>query len=264
MTPLAPVMFISHGSPTFALEPGTAGRLLRQRSGLFDQLEALLVISPHWMTRGSYLGAAEHPETIHDFGGFPSSLYQLNYPAPGAPVLAAEIQTQLAQQGVEVRLDPRRGLDHGVWVPLMHLRPDADLPVLPLSLNVDHSPAQLLQLGQALAALRQQGVAIIASGGLTHNLRDIRFNAAVAADYAERFQGWVGEQVRERELIALQNPARHSPDFERAHPTPEHYLPLLIALGATTQQDHLETLDSAIEHRAISMTSYLWQRSEDN
>ncbi|WP_421868238.1 dioxygenase [Motiliproteus sp.] len=261
MSSLAPVMFISHGSPTFALEPGTAGQQLRQRSGLFDHLKALLVISPHWMTRGSFLGAAEHPETIHDFGGFPPSLYQLQYPVPGSSALAAEIQTHLAQQGVEVQLDPRRGLDHGVWVPLMHLRPDADLPVLPLSLNVDHNPAQLLQLGQALAALRQQGVAIIASGGLTHNLRDIRFNARVAADYAERFQGWVGEQVRERELIALQNPARHSPDFERAHPTPEHYLALLIAMGATTEQDRLETLGSVIEHRAISMTSYLWQRS---
>lgn len=258
MSPLAPVMFVSHGSPMFAVEPGTAGRQLRERSSLFDEVRAILVVSPHWQTRGSFLTGSGHPETIHDFGGFPEELYQLHYPATGAPELIPELMSVLKHSGIEVNVDDRRGLDHGAWVPLMHLRPDADIPVIQLSLNVDHDPQTLVCLGRALASLRAQGIALVASGGVTHNLYDMRLNIANAASYAERFQTWVRKQVVDRDVEALKYPDISAPDYARAHPSPEHYRPLLIAMGATDEQDHLEILPSEVLYHVISMESYLW------
>ncbi len=258
MSKRAPVMFVSHGAPTFAIDSGAAGQLLRDRSSLFDEVRAILVVSPHWHTRGSFLTGASQPETLYDFGGFPEALYQLHYPAPGAPELIPELIAVLGQSGITVKVDEKRGLDHGAWVPLMHLRPDADIPVIQLSLNVDHAPQALLDLGRALALLRTQGVAVLASGGVTHNLYDLRFNHPEAAPYAERFQAWVRTQVVDRNLDALLYPEINAADYSRAHPTPEHYLPLLIAMGATNKQDRLEVLSSEILHHVLSMESYLW------
>ncbi|KJZ08670.1 aromatic ring-opening dioxygenase [Marinomonas sp. S3726] len=256
---LAPVMFISHGSPMYGLAPGIAGQQLNEISGLFDQSSAIVVISPHWMTRGNAITHSREPGILHDFGGFPKALYELTYPAMGQPELAQTIQTLLAQKGVQVHLDPRRSFDHGVWIPLLHLRPEADIPIVQVSLNVDATPEDLVDLGSHLYSLREQGVAIIASGGLTHNLYDIQMKHQKVADYAARFELWVTEQAQKRNLKALQNASVKNPDFKPSHPTPEHYLPLLIAMGATTKEDEFSQLTSPIQHHSISMTSFLWQ-----
>ncbi|WP_286239118.1 DODA-type extradiol aromatic ring-opening family dioxygenase [Neptuniibacter halophilus] len=258
----APVMFISHGSPMFALEPGPAGRLLQQHSTELDDVKAMLWVSPHWSTPDLRISSGAQPETIHDFGGFPAPLYQLEYPVRGAPELAETVRGLLDKAGFSGQADPRRGLDHGVWVPLLHLRPEADIPVLQLSLSRQHTLPRLLALGAALSALREQGIAIIASGGVTHNLYDIRRDSEQSAAYVQRFQGWLRSRLEGRDSQALLRPDQHNEDFNRAHPTPEHYLPLLIALGASSVEDRFSVLEGGISHYALSMESYLWSGQE--
>ena len=153
-TPLAPVLFISHGAPTFALEPGLLGPQLTALGAQLADIRAVLVVSPHWQTRGVKVMATAQPETVHDFGGFASALYDLHYPAAGHPALAAEVAQLLAEAGWPVAVDGQRGLDHGAWVPLRHLLPDAQLPVFQVSLPHDLDTAGALRLGQALAPLR--------------------------------------------------------------------------------------------------------------
>lgn len=171
-----PALFVSHGAPTLAIEPGLAGAQLRALGSLLDRPRAIVVVSPHWMTRGVAVTASERPETIHDFGGFPRALYDLQYPAPGSPALALRIQRRLSSAGVEARLDAQRGLDHGAWVPLLHLYPEADIPTLQVSMPYDADEAGALRLGRALAPLSSEGVLIIGSGSLTHNLYEFRMN----------------------------------------------------------------------------------------
>lgn len=169
-----PSLFISHGAPTFAMEPGLAGAQLRALGLALGKPKAVVVVSPHWMTPGVQITATEKPQTVHDFGGFPRALYDLQYPAPGSPELAVQIQQRLAQTGITAQLDLRRGLDHGAWVPLMHLFPEADVPVVQVSMPFDTDEAKAFALGQALAPLAQDGVLIVSSGSLTHNLYEFR------------------------------------------------------------------------------------------
>ncbi|BBB27588.1 DODA-type extradiol aromatic ring-opening family dioxygenase [Amphritea japonica] len=254
----APVMFISHGSPMWAIDPGEAGKQLSRFQSLFLDCKAILVISPHWQTKGLQLTAVDNPETIHDFGGFPEALYQLRYPAIGHPELAATIQLHLQQNQFKVELDRCRGLDHGAWVPLMHLAPAAHIPVLQLSLDSRLNPVNLLLLGRVLGELRSMGVAIIATGGVTHNLFDIAFNHDPPVAYAQRFQDWVREKVASRDTTALSQPDVETKDYQQAHPSSEHYLPLLMAVGASNWQDSFRVLESPILYRSLSMESYLW------
>lgn len=258
MSTRAPVMFIGHGSPMFTIEPGKPGELLRKFSAHFTDVEAVLIISPHWMTRGLEITAAEALETIHDFGGFPRELYELQYGAPGAGSVAQTIQAVLVESGFKAALNHSRGRDHGAWVPMIHLLPDEKLPVLQLSLDANLDTAELFRLGETLKALREKGIAVIASGSLTHNLYEIQHLGAKPADYVERFTRWVREQVEAREVQALSAPHLLNDDFKRAHPTAEHYLPLLIAMGASDESDRLSVLDGGVQHGVISMESYGW------
>ncbi|WP_299199227.1 class III extradiol ring-cleavage dioxygenase [uncultured Amphritea sp.] len=254
----APVMFIGHGSPRWALSPGAAAARLVEYSALFSNVKALLVISPHWITRGMRLTASSRPETIHDFGGFEKALYQLQYPVAGDPELACHIQSVLQDSGLAVELDEERGLDHGVWVPLLHMLPDHRIPVLQLSLDAGSTPDSLVKLGAQLGQLRDEGVAIIASGSLTHNLYHMGEERAEPLDYVVRFQNWAREQVVARNISALSQPHIESDDFATAHPSAEHYLPLLIAMGASHDSDQLSVLQSSILYQALSMESYGW------
>ncbi len=255
----APVMFISHGSPMWAMDPGVAGKNLGRLTERFSGLRAVLIISPHWATRGLQLTAADQLDTIHDFGGFPEPLYRLRYPAKGYSQLAEEIAASLQKTEFSVGLNDSRGLDHGAWVPLMHLIPNADIPVLQLSLDMTLSSGSLLELGRALSELRNQGVGIIASGGITHNLFDMRPEPSPPVAYASRFQNWIREQVVARNIESLSNPEKLNSDYKRAHPTAEHFLPLLVAMGASNWHDALEVLKSPIQYGVLSMESYLWQ-----
>jgi 4,5-DOPA dioxygenase extradiol len=231
-----PVLFVSHGSPMFALEAGETGPALTRWGQALRQrhpgLRGVVILSPHWMAHGVEVMAHAQPPTWHDFGGFPPALYRLQYPAPGAPVLAQQVQARLAQAGIAAMLNPERPLDHGAWVPLMHLLPQADVPVVQLALPVDADARAVYALGQALQDLRSQGVLLVGSGSMTHNLREFFGGERQAASYVVEFSRWVEQQVQAGAIDALLDWQQQAPHALRAHPTDEHFLPLYFALGA--------------------------------
>jgi 4,5-DOPA dioxygenase extradiol len=235
-----PVLFLSHGSPMFALDPGTTGGALRQWAAGLEaaqtQPKAVLIMSPHWMTRVPVVMTTPKPTTWHDFGGFPPALYDLRYPAVGNPTLANQVQGLLLAAGIDCASDDQRPYDHGAWVPLMHLFPKADVPVVQLSLPAYFSPAQLVALGKALASLREQGVLIIASGTMTHNLSELsdRRSDAPVVPYAVEFARWIETHITQGDTESLLNYRTLAPHAVRAHPTDEHFVPLYFALGAAT------------------------------
>lgn len=250
-----PTLFVSHGSPMFALEPGRAGALLGALGRALPRPRAVLVMSPHWMSSTLQVTATARPQTVHDFGGFPRALYALQYPAPGAPELAAEIVNLLGAQGVPATLHPAQGLDHGAWVPLRHLYPAADVPVLQISQPTAPSPHALMALGRSLAPLREQGVLIIGSGSMTHNLYEFRHGAA-GETYAQAFADWIWDCVQQGDVDALQDYRRRAPAAVRAHPTDEHLLPLYFALGAAAEDVACATrLAGGVSDGVLSMDS---------
>ncbi|QLF93705.1 dioxygenase [Pseudomonas sp. ABC1] len=253
-----PVLFVSHGAPTFAIEPGLAGPLLGKLGRQLSGIEAVLVLSPHWMTRGGVaVTASAQPETIHDFGGFPQALYELQYPVAGHPALAARTVELLRAAGWASGLDERRGLDHGAWVPLLHLLPEAHVPVFQVSLPYPLDTAGALRLGQALAPLRDEGVLIVASGSLTHNLYEFR-QQGDEVGYVRDFTHWIRQALQADDSQALVEYRQRAPEAERAHPSEEHFLPLLVAQGARRADDALRVLDGGIEHGVLSMDAYLF------
>jgi 4,5-DOPA dioxygenase extradiol len=254
----APVFFISHGAPTFALDPGPLGAHLKALGKQLPGVKAVLVVSPHWQTRALQVLTTPKPETVHDFGGFPAALYQLQYPAPGQPELALEALRLLTQAGWPVTVDAHRGLDHGAWVPLWHLLPQANIPVFQVSMPHQLDTAGALTLGRALAPLRDQGVLIVGSGSLTHNLYDIQPPATPAAAYAVEFAHWIRNAVYRAEVDALLDYRRLAPHAERAHPTQEHFLPLLVALGASVEGEAAQVIADDIIYGVLSMESYVW------
>lgn len=258
MKPLAPVLFISHGAPTFALEPGLLGARLRALGPALDGVRAVLIVSPHWQARGLAVTAAAQPETIHDFGGFPAPLYALQYPAQGSPEFADEVAAVMGQAGFAVAIDAGRGLDHGAWVPMMHLRPQADRPVLQLAMPFDLDAPRAIALGRALVPLREAGVALIGSGSLTHNLREFRGPGGPDQPYVPVFAQWMRERVIARDAQSLADYRTLAPWAERAHPTDEHLLPLQVAFGATTAAEPFEVLETEVRFGMLSMESYVW------
>ena len=253
--PRAPSLFISHGSPMFALEPGLLGPNLRQIGPALNDLAAIVVVSPHWQTSGVRVGATPAPATIHDFGGFPAPLYALQYTPPGAPELAPDLVRMLVDAGFHATLDARRGLDHGAWVPLRYLRPDADVPVLQVSLPHDLDAAGALRLGRALAPLRERGVLVVGSGSLTHNLFEFRQHLR-DPEYAQAFADWVAAAVASHDVEALLHYRRRAPHAERAHPSEEHYLPLLVATGAGDADEPRSLIHGGMTHGVLSMDSF--------
>ena len=254
----APVFFISHGAPTFALEPGLLGPQLKMLGAQLTQVNAVLVVSPHWQTRDVRVATTPKPETVHDFGGFPAELYTLQYPARGQPERANAAANLLTTAGFATGLDERRGLDHGAWVPLYHLLPQADVPIFQVSMPLSLTTAQAVDMGRALAPLRAQGVVIVASGSMTHNLYEIRQPDAKPEAYAQEFASWVRTAVLAHAVKPLINYRTEAPHATRAHPTEEHFLPLLVALGALQAGDSVQVLDGGITHGVLSMESYAW------
>lgn len=253
----APALFVSHGSPMFALQPGVLGPNLAALGRELDGLQAIVVVSPHWQTRRVRVTATEAPETIHDFGGFPRALYALQYTPPGAPALAADIVALLQSAGIEASLDTGRGLDHGAWVPLMHMKPEADVPVVQVSLPIGTDTAGALRLGRALAPLRERGVLVVGSGSLTHNLYEFRQQVR-DPEYAQAFADWVADAVARGDVDALVGYRARAPHAARAHPTKEHYLPLLVALGASGPGDTGALVPGGMTDGVLSMDSFLF------
>lgn len=263
ITPL-PTLFVSHGAPTFALEPGKAGAALKAWAAAHPKPRAIVVVSPHWMTRGLEITTHPHPETIHDFGGFPRALYALRYPAPGAPGLAVSIIAKLADQGLTVTANPERGWDHGVWTVLMNLYPAADIPVAQISLPATANPKAFLQLGEALASLREEGILIVASGCITHNLYEFRQGMGRAEPYAVAFMDWFAEEIAAGHLNRLLAYRRLAPEAARAHPTDEHLLPIFVAMGAAgSQWQQAERIAGGVDFGVIGMDSYAFGIAPD-
>lgn len=253
-----PTLFVSHGAPTFAMEPGQAGPLLAGLGRALPRPAAVLVVSPHWMTHGVAVGLSPQPPTIHDFGGFPAPLYEITYPAPGQPALAQQTLERLAAAGWAAAGDARRGLDHGAWVPLLYLYPEADVPVFQVSLPASLDAAGAWALGQALAPLADEGVLIVGSGSLTHNLHEFRAGQTDAEAYATAFVAWVREAVTQGDSARLQRTLDDAPHAQRAHPTTEHFLPLLVAAGAAGQATPGRVIDGGITHGVLSMDAFVF------
>lgn len=255
-----PVLFVSHGSPMFALESDILGDKLKNLGQQLpkDKIKAVLVLSAHWLTpNGVRITHNEAPETIHDFGGFPDELYQLQYPAKGAPSIAQLVQETLIEKGVNAKLDDVRGLDHGAWVPLLYLLPEQDLPVIQASVPYPSSTEQMAEFGQMLNVLREQGILIIASGSQTHNLRDV-FSGTSDASYVTEFTSWVREAVMSHDLDRLIHYRQLAPHAQKAHPTEEHFVPLIIALGASDKEDKVTLIDGGVTYQALSMDAYVF------
>jgi 4,5-DOPA dioxygenase extradiol len=252
-----PTLFISHGSPTFAIDPGIAGPALTALGRTLPRPKAVLIVSPHWTTREPRVATTPAPRTIHDFGGFPPALYQLQYPAPGAPDVAQRAIALLRAAGWAAEADPQWGLDHGAWVPLMHLLPAADVPVFQVSLPARLDGASAYAYGQALAPLADEGVLIIGSGSLTHNLYEVRFGDDVGEGYASEFADWIARTLQSRDAARLQKTMDLAPHAQRAHPTAEHLWPLMVAAGAAGADAEATRIEGGVQHGVLSMDAYL-------
>lgn len=260
-----PALFVPHGAPTFALQPGEAGAALASLPQQLSEVKAVLLISAHWDTEKPTLGVASRPETIHDFYGFPQALYSIRYPAPGAVPWAMEARALLEEAGFEVKLDPLRGLDHGAWIPLRLMFPEATVPVFTLSLQSHLGPEHHYRIGQALAPLREAGVLIVGSGNLTHNLMHFGLlrGASHAPEYVADFQGWVRDRLAAGDWASLLEYRTLAPGAEAAHPTDEHLLPLYVALGAAGADFAAEQVYSGIEHNMLAMDAYAFRSGTD-
>jgi len=250
-----PSIFISHGSPMHALEGGAAAKAWGQLAQTLPRPKAILVMSAHWETNLPMLTGATQPETVHDFSGFPEALYQIRYPAPGSIKLAQHAKTMLGNAGFTAAIDGCRGLDHGAWSPLLHMYPDADIPVVQLSVQPSLGPRHHYELGRALAPLSDEGYLLLGSGHMTHNLRDWMSyqHQTEPISYASEFQAWVHERIKAGEHDALLDYRSRAPHAVRAHPTEEHFLPLFFALGASGPKASTEWVYSGIENGVLTM-----------
>ena len=258
-----PALFVSHGAPLFAVDAGETGpALTRWGQGLraqFPALRGVVIMSPHWMARTPQVMTGPQPATWHDFGGFPPALYQLQYPAPGAPALAQEVLALLQAAEVPAQGDAQRPFDHGAWVPLMHLFPEADLPVVQVALPVGAGPAEVYAMGAALRGLRSQGVLVMGSGSMTHNLAEFFGGEREPAPYVLEFSRWIESALERGDLKALLNYRSQAPHAERAHPTDDHFLPLFFALGAAGDDLHANYLSREVMYSMLAMDAFALQ-----
>ena len=264
-SPKMPVMFLGHGSPMNAIEDNAYRRSWQALGKEFGEGKKyptpslILCISAHWITRGWWLTGMQNPKTIHDFGGFPQELFAQQYPAPGAPAVAEELSKQLVSpipKGfVGVDLD-KWGLDHGTWSVLKPMFPNANIPVMQLSMDYSRAPVEHYMLGQQLRELRHQGVLIVGSGNIVHNLRMI--SNGKPYDWNIEFDAWTAAQMADRNYDELANFLKLGNLATMAHPTHDHYLPLLYSAGAVDSKDNITTFNDSLTMGSISMRSVIW------
>jgi 4,5-DOPA dioxygenase extradiol len=246
-------IFVAHGAPSLALEEDAFTRAAQTFGATLDGAKAIVIVSAHWQARGVMrANAVPRPEPIYDFGGFSPELYTLRYDAPGDPALAAEVAAIIGGT-----LETERGWDHGVWVPLRHLRPAADIPIVELSLPYGADPRALFEAGRRLAPLRDRGVVICGSGGIVHNLRliDLSSKEAPVAPWAKEFDDWIATRIAARDFDSIIAYRTLAPHAERAVPTPEHFEPLLIALGALREEERAVAWHEGFQYGSLSMRS---------
>lgn len=254
-----PALFVSHGSPMLALDAGATGLAWAEIARTLPKPRAVVVASAHWLSAQPAVSTTASPATIHDFYGFPEPLFRIQYTPPGAPQLAEQVASLLADAGFEVGIDPARGLDHGAWVPLKNMYPDADVPAFQLAIQPRQGPEHHWRLGRALASLREQGVLVLASGSITHNLRELEWDipeGVASNEYVPAFQHWVYQRLLAGDRTALLDYRRQAPGAQRAHPTDEHYLPLYVALGAAGDTPRAERLFTSLTHGGLAMDVY--------
>lgn len=229
-----PSLFISHGSPMLALQPGESGPALARLAAEMPRPRAIVMVSAHWESHELLVNGNPQPETWHDFGGFAAELFAVQYPAPGLPDLTHEVVELLAASDLPARIDSRRPFDHGVWVPLSLMYPQADIPVVQISLPSRQGPELQTRVGKALAGLRADGVLIIGSGSITHNLGELNWNgdSARVEPWAQAFRDWMIDKLASDDESALHQYRSLAPHAVRAHPSEEHLLPLYFARGA--------------------------------
>jgi len=259
MPNLLNTLFVPHGSPTFALDPGAAGAAMRDVIGLFAKPRAIIVVSAHWDTAVPTVSTASQLETIYDFYGFPEALYTIKYPAVGSPEGAQEVVQALKKRFAQVNTDATRGLDHGAWSPLRHMFPKADVPIIPVSIQSHAGTAHALALGEALEELTHQGFLVIGSGNITHNLGDFRLAAMQSGHtpaYVEGFANWVETQMSGKHWQQLLDYRLHSPEGVRSHPSEDHFLPLFVALGAAGKAASAKAFFRGISNHVIAMDGY--------
>ncbi|WP_039968119.1 DODA-type extradiol aromatic ring-opening family dioxygenase [Pseudomonas chlororaphis] len=244
---MLPSLFISHGSPMLALEPGASGPALTRLAAELPRPKAIVLVSAHWESQDLRVSSNPQPQTWHDFGGFPAALFAVQYPTPGQPELAEQVAQLLRADGLPAQLDDQRPFDHGVWVPLSLMYPQADIPVVQVSLPSRMGPALQTQVGHALSSLRQQGVLLIGSGSITHNLRELDWHAGPESvePWAKAFRDWMIEKLAANDEAALHDYRRQAPNAVRSHPSDEHLLPLYFARGAGG--------DFSIAHQGFTM-----------
>jgi 4,5-DOPA dioxygenase extradiol len=240
-----------------ALQPGPAGEAWAALGRRLGRPRAIVIASAHWETDRPLLTGAARPQTIHDFYNFPEPLYRLRYPAPGAPDVAQQAKGLLLEKGFPADIDPQRGLDHGAWSPLLYMYPEADVPVVQLSIQSALGPKHHLEVGKALKTLAVEDVLVIGSGHLTHNLRDWARGSGAPAPYAREFQDWVKQKIDSKDLGNLADYRSLSPQGVRAHPTDEHFLPLFVALGAAGDGAP-ERVYNAMDSGVLAMDAYVF------
>ena len=255
-----PVLFVSHGAPTIAIDPGVTVQAWQKLGRELPRPSSILVVSAHWETDEPVVSTAAHPETIHDFYGFSEEMYRLRYPAPGAPELAQRVAALLRQQGIPAATDEQRGLDHGAWVPLMQMYPQADIPVTQLSLQPKKNPAWHIALGRVLRPLREEGVLIIGSGSISHNLRALSSHpqGEPVPEWVTKFCGWMAQRIKEGDIAALSDYRAQAPHAAQNHPTDEHLLPLFVSLGASDGIFNAQHLNQVKTHGLLTMDIWLF------
>lgn len=255
-TPKMPVLFLGHGSPMNAIVENEFVQGFRKVSSEIETPKAIVVVSAHWETKGTQLTAMEKPRTIYDFGGFPKELYEIKYPAPGSPHLAKEIKS-LAKSD-DILLDEKWGLDHGAWTVIRHMYPNANIPVIQLSLDYNKNPMQHFELAKQLSGLRNKGVLIVGSGNLVHNLSMVswqRLNENFGYDWAIEANEKMKQFILEGNHDALIDYSKQGRSFELSIPTPDHFLPLLYGLALQDKKDGIKIFNDEPIAGALTMTS---------
>lgn len=251
-----PVLFLGHGSPMNAIVENEFVTGFRDIAKNIPTPEAILCISAHWETKGTYVTAMQNPRTIHDFGGFPQELFDVRYPAPGSPTVAKEARSLITK--TEVGLDDKWGLDHGAWSVIKHLYPQANIPVIQLSLDYSQNPQYHYELAQQIQSLRQKGVLIIGSGNIVHNLRLVewnRLNESFGYDWAIEANENMKSHILNGDHRPLINFRSQGKAFDLSIPTPEHYLPLLYALALQEKGEEVKLFNDKPVAGSLTMTS---------
>jgi len=255
-----PVVYVGHGSPMNAIEDNPWSRGYTMLRDLVPRPSAILAISAHWYVKGSYLTGNTQPPTIHDFGGFPKALYDIDYPAPGDPGLAEQVRELIGK--ARARLSVDWGLDHGIWTVLRWMYPEADIPVIQLSIDRQLDVRQHFEMGRSLAGLRDNGILIMASGNIVHNLpdafRQMQSGTAITPEWAHRFDEAVKQALLAHDVEKLLSLYPDTADAKLAHPTPEHWLPLMYAAGAASKNDRIQFPTEGFDLGSLSMRNVIF------